>query len=492
MTSPSGGLLLLLCLGLASPAAANDGLDRHRARGPSLLRLFPAPRPADGYRVLAADAPGGADGEVRFRWAQPHAVALVRLTALTVAAALGPPEAGVYLTLFDASAENGDTPVDQAAGQPPRGRHPGDSHDGGLNLDLGYYLTTLEGPYFCPDHAACRQHFAAQAGAPAAGAPPPEDLHRCAGPADKLDVARQALFLLELVRNDRRYCGGELIEQIGVDLEVRKSLLAYLDQGQPAGVQADPHHATDVERLTRLMISDRWEGWDGSHHHHLHLRLRDLARGGPLPAGLQELLQREQILDGRGSGQPLALQAQLWSVGLERAVALEVLNQEGVRTARFRVGGGEWLEPDPASLPRLRAVVDLPTAPTAEVRCPLAVAEVERADGRREVLSAEVCLPPSPPLLWARAEPAAFRPGLELKAGRGRVWLEVPAAAAPLVTGLEWEVFRPGAGGPERLGGQGERHELSLGWRPAPLLVQARVLLSGRKPLLLPVFVADR
>jgi hypothetical protein len=139
---------------LASAAEANDGRDRYQTGYPNLFHHLMGPiADGAGFRVLPQDMPSGADGDPAYRWAQQHALDLMQVCARRTVVALG--EANYSMAVFDLSAENGDTPVGFDSPTGPRGRHPGGSHDGGLNLDLGYYLTDLTGLEEKEDYAAC-------------------------------------------------------------------------------------------------------------------------------------------------------------------------------------------------------------------------------------------------------------------------------------------------------------------------------------------------
>lgn len=206
-----------LVLGLSQSAQANDGRDRTQLSAAHRFELFPPPvSDESGYIVLDADGPGGADGTEMFRWARPQSVSLVRIAAFETALKLG--KAKSPMAIFDLSAENGDTPVDFKEGV-PRGRHPGGSHDGGINLDLGYYLRSTQGLKFQPDLAACSEHFDKVG----------KDLAQCQTAPDRLALAHQTLFLLELAKINRSLFAGDLIEEIGIDHEIRMAVLKELE-----------------------------------------------------------------------------------------------------------------------------------------------------------------------------------------------------------------------------------------------------------------------
>lgn len=221
--------LSILSLLLPCPSLANDGRNRYEGAVPTQLFHLDGPvSPEAGFRVLPADTPAGADGDPAYRWVERHALAILRLSCCATARALGP---GPYpLSVFDLAAENGDTPVDFGV-RGAQGRHPGGSHDGGLNLDLGYYLTSEKGQVEAQDPAACTAHYAAAPGQPPGQ--PPKDENKCVGPPDRLDTDRQTLFLIEVVRLHRDRFGGDLLEAIGIDAKVRRAVLPRA---------ADRHH----------------------------------------------------------------------------------------------------------------------------------------------------------------------------------------------------------------------------------------------------------
>ncbi len=484
--------LLVLPL-LTSSAGANDGRDRYRRSQPNLLQLFPDPGLAgSGYRMLAADAPGGADGDDAFRWARPHAIALVRIAARRTYQQMG--SALVPMAIFDASAENGDTPIQWTPGKPPRGRHPGGSHDGGLNLDLGYYLTSTVGQRYTPDHAACTDHFS-----PTKPDAKPRDAYQCLGPPDRLDTDRQTFFLLRVLLLDQQLFSGRLIENIGIDRQIRD---VVLDRAA-TWARRRRHGATRalVARLKQVCTADRWEGWARSHHHHVHLRLRDGHDG----SGRQRLLAIEREIDaaagakdpvGRwGKKQVPHLRVRLLSYGLQRAVELELLAAPGQQheaglAVAFRVttGDGRWTAPDPAALGRIRAVLDLPQGfrPTAK---PLVVqARLVRSAGDELPIKAALIAPRSEPWLaiaidssqlWGVARP--LRRGLELT-------VVMPQAYRALITGVTYRVHRAKGWVDEVVGDP--RHPAFVGRTRAshPRLIEARVLASGRQTINVPVY----
>ncbi|MBN2358520.1 MAG: hypothetical protein JXR83_03645, partial [Deltaproteobacteria bacterium] len=349
----------LLALAPASSGLANDGRDRHQQGVPNLFYHLDRPlAPGAGFRVLPGDQEGGADGEPMFRWAQSLPLAAVEIAARRTVQVLG--VGPVPAALFDMSAENGDTPIDfdpspptrHRLRRPPRGRHPGGSHDGGLNLDVGYYLTSVKGRVLAEDLAACTDHYD-PVKLDARGRP--LDLNRCAGPADRLDAERQALFYLELLRLHRERFSGHLLDEIGIDEAVYRSVLAVL-QGW-AKTSAHGARPAQVQDLQAIATFDRWEGWQKYHHHHTHLRFQPVSRTGPLRDAVQGVERearkiRAAMAYDRHPTWPAALDARLLSYRLERAIEVHLVpvraQADAIIGVRYRIAGGGWHEPDNA------------------------------------------------------------------------------------------------------------------------------------------------
>jgi hypothetical protein len=450
---------------------------------------FPPPVGAvSGYRFLPSDMPGGADGDPAFRWAQPHAVAAVRLAAHETTTALGPgPEP---MAIFDLSAENGDTPIDWAPGKPGRGRHPGGSHDGGLNLDVGYYLASLKGRVLDPDYAACTDHHDLK----------PDgqwvEASTCRGPADRLDVPRQALFFLRLFRLNREDFDNDLLEEVGLDLQVRDRVLSLL-----RGWIKDGRHDATMELLAdmeRTFTSDAWEGWSGSHHHHAHLRFRDTPTRGRHRAAVERLMTRERNMDAKLAatllGQSVSLRARVLSSGLERAVEVQLLPMEEVaRSARYRVGRGPWVDPDP-SRRHHAAVMDLAVGPVPTDGSVTVQAELTMMDGERKVLEEVVTLPRQDPRLHVAVDAARLEVVVKRQGPRWSLGLLYPDAYRPYITAVQYQVFRGvPVEKPEQVEGPPPSFSATFQddpTQPPVQLLRARVLLSGRQEVLVPTFVA--
>ncbi len=439
--------LVLFCL----PAAANDGRNRYEQGLAAELVHWHAPVSAQGgYRVLAEDMAGGADGDPAYRWVNRHALALTRWASHRTVQQLG--LAPLPYPVFDLASENADTPL-QITDQGARGRHPGGSHDGGYNLDLGYYMTSEQGKLERPDYAACTEHHRPKADGGW------EDAHQCTGPADRLDTPRQTLFLLELLRVHRERFGSQLIEAIGIDAQVRAAVLA---QARAWGLRRQHgSSAAAVAELDRLFASSPYEGWATSHHHHIHLRLRPLDPSGPHREALRALLEQDRDLEARllaapdaeagGAQAGCALLTELSSYALNRTVSLRLHGaacklQSG--SLRFRWAGGDWQAPRDPLQPRFHA---LPAAAGASSSTALAEAAFTLADGRIVQLRRNVALPAQPGWLRVRAEPRDFVAQVQPDGEARLLRVDFPPAHRVLIDKLELVLRRAGSATLERL-----------------------------------------
>ncbi|WP_374436806.1 hypothetical protein [Inhella sp.] len=469
----------LLC---ASLVQANDGRNRYEQGIPTQLFHLHAPvSPQAGFRVLAEDMDGGADGDPAFRWVTRPALALVRLASHRTHARLG--AAPLPFPVFDLASENGDTPL-QIGPEGPRGRHPGGSHDGGLNLDLGYYLTSEQGRHETPDYAACNEHHKPGADGQLV------DANICKGPADRLDTPRQAFFLLELLRLDRERFGGEWVEAIGIDAQVRQAVLAQARQWA-----AQRQHGVTpalVQTLDALFASSPYEGWAYSHHHHVHLRLRPLEGSGRHRAAFARLIEQDRALEAQllagsaAAARGCALLTELSSFNLARELDLRLAGPgcTQVRTLRLRFQGGAWEAPrDP--LEPLHHVLDAPATPafgTAQ-----AEAELGFADGEQALLRREVALPAQAPWLRVRVEARDFVGRSQTQADGLAVRLDFPPAHAVLIDQIQLLVQRRGAPAPERVPLPLAQPQALLPNAAEIAFIEAEVGLSKRIRLRVPV-----
>ncbi len=478
----------------ARPAAANDGRNRYEPLVPGSLTHLHAPiSQAAGFRVLASDMAGGADGDPAFRWAQRHAIALLRLSTRKVAVALGP---GPYpLAVFDTCSENGDTPIEMTP-KGPRGRHPGGSHDGGMNLDLGYYLTSEKGRIESPDPAACTEHYDLAGGKA-------KDLQWCTGAPDRLDADRQALFLLELGRAHDRF-GRDLLENIGIDGRVRLAVLERLR----GWVKAKRFGATEalVSELERLFASDPYEGWAHFHHHHIHVRFAILDFAGRHAARLDAMIEEDKRLEtelllaerGPATAGGVALQAELSSSGLARSLELHLGGKPDdlgkVAAVRFRVDGGKWEKPE-GYLDPWKHVVDVPRQVDWQHRTAKVEAELQWKDGKVATLLREVALPRQPPFLAVKVEPQRVTARAKPDPGGFWVSLDWPPAYGALVTGVEWLFHRKGgkSPGPLKIAARdpsaAQRVSMSTIDPGEVTLVEAELVMSGRLRIRLAAWV---
>jgi hypothetical protein len=468
------GCGLAIALALApSSARANDGRDRYQQGYPNLFYHLDGPLSDDaGYRVLPEDREGGADGDPAFRFAQRHALAVVEIAARHTRQALG--QGPFEMALFDFSAENGDTPVDfgwKVAAKPgelppaPRGRHPGGSHDGGLNLDLGYYLSSLRGQVLDEDYAACTQHYHPTE-KDADGKP--RDLNLCTGPADRLDVERQAFFVLELLKLHRERFAGALLDESGMDQKVQEAVTGKLLEWEK--LRRHGVNRQHIQDLEALFSHDRWGGWQKYHHHHLHLRIQPGASAGELrevatALEVEARKVRAGLLARAHADWPVALDAVLLSYKLERSVEVHAVKlrerpQVQVRGVRYRLDGGPWVEPDK---PRddFRYTFDLPPGLRSAGGSALVEAEITSASGKATILSTRVALPRQDPRLWVAHQPGDLDGGARLKSRELRAQLTIPPRLRPLLTSVTYRVFLADGSAPEE-------HVVDAGWFAPP------------------------
>lgn len=485
-------LIGLLCL----PALANDGRNRYEQGIPATVVHWHAPVSAQaGYRMLAEDMAGGADGDPAFRWVNRHALALTRLASRRTVEALG--QAPLPYPVFDLTAENADTPLKIEA-DGPRGRHPGGSHDGGYNLDLGYYLTSETGKLETPDYAACTDHHK-PAAPPATGL---VEANICKGPADRLDVPRQTFFLLELVRVHRERFGAELLEAIGIDARVREAVL--MQARAWAAAKRFGASAALVAEMDRLFASSPYEGWATSHHHHIHLRMRPLDPASRHGAALRDLVERDRALEARlltapdaeagAAGQGCALLAELSSFALARSLTLRVASS-GAAPCRVRPGSlrmrvidgavsGGWQAPrDP--LDPLMHQVDAPATPA--FRSVRAEAELQLANGQHLTLARTVALPAQPGWLRVRAEARDFVARTQRDGDALDVRLDFPPAHRVLVDKLTLLVRRQGGAQPEIVALRADDASARLPDAATIELIEAEIGLSRRVRWRVPV-----
>jgi len=513
-------------LALVAPAQrglANDGRDRYQQGVPNLFYHLDQPlAPGAGFRVLPHDQEGGADGEPMFRWAQSVPLAVVEIAARRTVQELG--AGALPAALFDQSAENGDTPIDfdpspsaeHRLRQPPRGRHPGGSHDGGVNLDVGYYLTSVKGQLLAEDLAACTDHYEQ---AQRYGSSQPRDLNRCIGAANRLDVERQSVFFLELLKLHRERFAGQLLDEIGVDEAVFRLVRQKLQEWSLAATHgAKP---IDLRGLEAICTFDRWDGWQKYHHHHTHLRFQPISRTGPLRNAVNGVerearrIRAELMLDLHPKW-PAALDARVLSYQLERSIEVHLvqgrLPPAQFTSVRYRLAGGAWQKPDNADDDQ-RYLFDLPVGPRPVAETVVVEAEVTLIDASTARMAVQVSLPRQDPRLRVAYLPGTITGVAEPARGGLSLRISYPDVLRALVTSVNYQVY-PAAGGvpetfrvdagwfaadptpgattdPKRSRSGDKSLPLLLPRRPlaAISLIEAEVLLAGRLAVSVPVYV---
>jgi len=461
----------------------SDGVDRYRKFGPNTLYLFAEPSPGCGYGVLPKDSEGGADGTIEFRWVQEHMQALVRVCAYRTEKEFGPSK--YPLTIFDGSAENGDTPVDWEPA--PLGRHPGGSHDGGINLDLGYYLTSLEGKRFTPDYAACTDHFVG--GGDESEDSPESDAYICVGPADRLDTPRMSYFYIRMFSINRELFGSALLGQIGADYFVREAVIKQLENW----VKEKKHGATQeiLDDFKRVVTCDEYEGWAGSHHHHTHIRLNDIDLYGSLRPAIEKLLEMERDVDlALAEGKPF-LRARLLSSGLERAVEAEILGDPHGAAIVFQagvylqVGRGNEVPPQRGDQ-RNRAVMEVKSGPVMERQKLDIAAKLVPENGSNIALKSDLTLPVQDPRLYISIDPLRINAEAVLEKNEFVCKLSYPPVYKSLVTDAFFEVAWKGYSSKFYLKDGSARIPADL---ITPFIINACVTTCGRKTFRIPVYV---
>jgi len=484
------GVFVLLLLPVHS-ALANDGKDRHAGAYPTVYHFFDAPvSELAGYRVLEKDMEGGADGDMRFRWARDTSIALVKTAAHKTVKTLGVSE--FPMAIFDLSSENGDTPVEFAAGKKANGRHPGGSHDGGINLDLGYYMKDMKGKYFTPDFAACTEHFIEGT---EAGGKKYKDSNICNGPADRLDAARQAYFFLEIFKMNREMFENDLIEEIGIDrmvfLEVEKQMEAWIK---------DKSHGADQELLDdmrRVMTFDPFDGWAKYHHHHTHIRLRDINYYGKYRKSFEALLKtadaiQYELLKKSKPEKKAFLHVSLTSYRLERSIRVRIFHDGIVEKCAYRMDKSDWVEGLQYSpgCPYVFEVGDIVFFNVKEVNVN---ARVKLNGGDEIDVAGAISMPVQPPELFISVDASLFSGKAACsnkKNGQASCSLELtyqqPAGA--YITRLIFRIYTDSGDAVELKPLQ--KGKLTAKYKGAAVkLITAEATLSGRIVLKIPLYI---
>ena len=431
--------LLIVCFCFAL-LVANDGRDRYAKGSVTYMALFPEPACEEaGYRILPSDTGNGADGSREFHWARPWAINFLRLCAFEVRKEMGPCK--LPMAVFDLCAENGDTPVEFKAAEGPDPRHPGNSHDGGVNMDFSYYLTSEEGAEETPDYAACTKHYHETE---KTKEDKPKDMYMCTGPADRLDAERQAYFFIRMFSLDKQLFDGRLLGPIGMDWKVQEAVMAVLE----TWLKEETHGVSRelIDRMQDIFTADRFGGWARFHHHHFHLRLNDL-KYRDCPQGFEALGKKARELDEflamqtQEEGKPYLLYG-VFSYNLSRSFEVELVGDIAAKDTRFRLDEGEWVAADTASWSKVRAVLDLPALPLYHARTYTITAETTLEDGSTYTCSKVVQLPCQPPYLHAAFEPEQIVPRVVQAGHDWSISLDVPQQARVLLTAVKYTVYR--------------------------------------------------
>lgn len=475
--------------------SANDGIDRYAVRHANLLYYLYGPISGQaGFTVLEEDMKGGADGDTAFRWAQGHILAITKLVAYETCQEMGP--AHYPMAIFDLAAENGDTPVSWKGDDPPQGRHPGGSHDGGFNLDFGYYMTSLKGLYDEPDYAVCDDHFSKTEKDEEGN---PKDLYQCVGPANRLDVDRQAYFFFRLFSLHLHEFKGLLLENIGIDHYAKAAVMEKLRQWQKNG-----RYSIDEDFLREvgaILTCDRWGGWSHFHHHHIHVRFKDFDLEGEFRNVVKKIETRVrafeyQLLIDENPEQKFFINAVLLSYKLSRSIEV-TLNHPDLNiidSCRYRIDDGPWAEPDsPEEL--FRYVFDLPNKPLLKDTSAMIEAELKTVDGTVHNVSSVVFLPAQSPLLRIKVHPETFT-GVYLVEGTNsqQTWnmsLNFPSVYTHYITEVIYTIYYVDPKlEPETIEGKGIGFSASHIVKDKEILMlEARVVVCGASRFTVPVYV---
>lgn len=452
----------------ARPVMANDGINVHKGDKWTLLQYFPEPSSVGmGYRVLPRDFEGGADGTPEYRWARPFSLAVIQYLAALVALELG--VSPYPLAIYDICAENGDTPV-EVNGKKLKGRHPGDSHDGGINLDIGYYLNDEKGVKYTPDFSACTMHFDDKG----------NDTNICTAKADRLDVPRQAYFYLNLFRINRDIFGGKLIKEIGIDREVEKKVLEQVRQW------ISTNHGGASENLLgemkKIFTNDPFEGWAKFHHHHTHIRFYPVDEVAGSKSPVDVIMRMRDTLVKRASKDKAMIKGGVYSYNLERFVEFELdgMKSEEIKSCQFRLNGGSW-EDGFLWKHACKGAADIASN---EQKINVEV-KVQGRHGGEMLFRREFLAPARPAFIYLKAETGMFDSGC---IGNDRCFASHKLAIEPMITSVKF--ISVGDGKEIERGSKNVRKGSSLYYYinpPRNAAVAAKIKLSGRKEITLPV-----
>jgi hypothetical protein len=469
---------------------ANDGRDRYEGSYPAEFYYFDSPvSELSGYRFLDHDMEGGADGDNRFRWARNTSVALIKILAFRTTKIFSisqfPP------VIFDLSSENGDTPVAFEKGKKPSGRHPGGSHDGGINLDLGYYLTDMKGKYYSPDFSACTEHFIDEKNSEY------KDAFMCKGTADRLDVEKQSFFFLELFKINRDLFQGDLLEEIGIDRmvygEIIKQTGAWIKKKKYG---ASPELIKDMEKVFTF---NPFEGWEAYHHHHTHIRLKNLDYYGRYREAFDVLLNeaKSQMIEQYRNIQPekdVFLHASLMSYKMERALKLQIFSaQSDILKCSYRINNGEWIE-GTDYYPDCMLVYDFRKGFFPKEESCNIEAKIVMKDGEEVNISRTILLPrQNHELFISVKESQIYGDGMCKKTSFSKItcWFQVfyPQVFNSYITDVTYNISRDQDNPEEIKASESENYKINIENQVKKIMsVSADITLSGRMHIRIPVY----
>ena len=195
----------------------------------------------------------------------------------------------------------------------------------------------------------------------------------------------------------------------------------------------------------------------------------------------------------------VALDARLLSYRMGRAVEVRVPRIPGrtgkLTRVRYRLDGGPWQPPDDGAEEDFRYVFDLKAGVAPGGTRALVEAELRIGAAQPVILKAEVPLPAQDPRLHIRHDPGQITGAAAVKGSKITLRLEYPPVLRHLLTGVRYNVYPQGGGGPEvyvveagwfakkKAGAtRVSKHGLPMvvKMRQAPAYIEAEAFLSGR------------
>ncbi|RYZ80326.1 MAG: hypothetical protein EOP04_26090 [Proteobacteria bacterium] len=220
----------------------------------------------------------------------------------------------------------------------------------------------------------------------------------------------------------------DLIEEIGIDLKVRQSVVQDLENWR----RQKKFDVTEdlIRDLTQSFTSDEWDGWASSHHHHIQLRLRDISMYGLHRNAYENLRARETLNDEvilRKLKKPL-FNVRLYSQGLSRSLEAEILAGESGE-GKIRFANDPWVKADPSRLPKISASWDIKpkTDRAASIKANLSGSSFKT----------EISLPEQSPYLFVSIDPRSISGRIKQLGGKYEADLTMPEAYRIYVTAIK-------------------------------------------------------